>query len=80
VTTSYRITFEGPSAIALRVATDLAAADGVDLTASSRPTALDEGTFSLEMTVEGTDGAVTSAVDRVRATLPDGASIIVATT
>ena len=79
VTTSYRITFEGPSAIALRVATELAAADGLDLTASSPPTALDESTFALEMTVEGTPDAVTTAVDRVRGELPDGASLTMVT-
>ena len=78
MTTSYRITYEGPSRIALRVATDLAAADGLDLTASSPPTPIGDSTFALEMTVEGTHDAVTSAVETVRDGLPDGASITMA--
>ena len=79
MTTSYRIRFEGPSGLAVQVATELAAADGLDLTSSTPPAPLGDATFALEMTVEGTPDAVTTAVDRVRGELPDGASITMAT-
>jgi hypothetical protein len=77
VTTSYRIRFEGPSAMALQVATDLAAADGVDLTSSTPPVPLDDATFALEVTVDGTLEAVTRAVDDLRERLPADGSITV---
>ena len=77
MTTSYGIRFEGPAALALRVARELAEADGIDLTSSKPPVSLDNETFALEVTVDGTPRAVNRAVDDIRRTLPAGASITV---
>ena len=77
VTTSYQVRFEGPPGLALQVATELAAADGVDLTSSTPPVPLDDATFALEVTVEGTLEAVTRAVDDLREQLPADGSITV---
>lgn len=76
--TVYRIRFEGPAALAVRVATALADADGVELTSSEQPSVLDEGTVELNVTVKGTRDAVAAAVSSVRGGLPDGASIEIA--
>jgi hypothetical protein len=73
--TSYRARFEGPAALALRVARALADADGVDLTASDQPVTLEDGRVALEVTVEGPFDFVADAVARVRGELPSGASI-----
>jgi hypothetical protein len=50
--TVYRIRFEGPAALAVRVATGLADADGVELTSSEQPSILDESTVELDVAVE----------------------------
>ena len=77
VTTSYQIRFEGPPGVALQVATELAAADGLDLTSSTPPVPLADEAFALEVTLEGTRLAVDRAVDDIREKLPAGASITV---
>ncbi len=71
----HRIRFEGPTALAVGVATALADADGVDLTSSASPTALGDGAVALEMVVEATDDDAAAAVDAIRRDLPAGASI-----
>ena len=76
--TVYRIRFEGPAALAVRVATALADADGVELTSSKRPSILDENTVELDVSVDGTRDAVAAAVSSIRDELPDGASIEIA--
>jgi hypothetical protein len=63
--------------MALQVATELAAADGLDLTSSTPPVPLDDAAFALEVTVEGTPEAVTRAVDEIREKLSAEASITV---
>jgi hypothetical protein len=73
--TTYRVRFEGPAALALRVARALADADGVDLTASDQLVTLENGRVALEVTVEGAFDPVADAVARVRGELPSGASI-----
>ncbi len=75
--TSHRITFEGPAALALGIATSLADADGVDLTASDPITKVDDQTVRLGMTAEGTIDAVASAIAALRADLPADATITV---
>lgn len=77
---AHRITFVGPPALALQVVTALADADGVDLTSSQPPVPHGHGTVTLDVTVDGSTEAVASAARRVRATLPDGASLDVAAT
>lgn len=76
--TIYRIRFEGPAALAVRVATALADADGVDLTRSGQPKMLGENTVELDLSVEGTRDAVAVAVSTISDELPDGASFAIA--
>ena len=76
--TSHRITFEGPADLAIGIATALADADGVDLTASDPIVKVDDHTVRLAMTVEGSVDAVADAIAALRADLPSGATITVA--
>ena len=73
--TTYQIRYEGPATVALRVATALADAEGVDLRASDAPRTLDAGTVQLAVTVDGGADDVLDAVGTVRGWLPVGASI-----
>jgi len=73
--TVYRIRFEGPAALAIRVATALADADGVELTSSEQPSILDDHTVELNLSVDATQDAVAAAVAAINDELPDGASI-----
>jgi hypothetical protein len=73
--TNYRVRFEGPAALALRVATSLADADGVELTSSDQPLTLDHSIVALNVTVEGAFDAVADAVARIRGEIPSEASI-----
>jgi hypothetical protein len=75
--TSHRISFEGPAALAVGIATELADAPGLDLTASDHIVKIDDHTVSLVMTVEGTVDAVADAIAVLRADLPTGATIVV---
>lgn len=76
---AHRITFVGPPALALQMVTALADGDEVDLTSSQPPQPHGHGTVTLDVTVEGSTAAVASAIDRVRETLPVGASVDIAT-
>ena len=76
--TVYRILFEGPTALAVRVATELADADGVDLISSEPPFRVDADTVKLSVALEGQSDSVTDAVARIRDGLPTGSSIEVA--
>ena len=71
----HRIRFEGPAALAVRVATALADADGVDLVSSEPPSILDDSRVGLDVAVEGDQDAVTDALAGLRTRMPDGASI-----
>ena len=74
--TNYRISFEGPAALTLGVATALADADGVDLVDSEQQVVVGEtAAVALNVTVEGAFDAVADAVAAIRARLPAGASI-----
>ena len=73
--TVHTIRFEGPAALAVRVATALADADGVDLTSSATPAVLDADTVELSLTAEGTQDDIAGAVADIKAGLPRGASI-----
>jgi hypothetical protein len=64
--TTHRIRFEGPSLLALQVATALADTDGIDLTASAPPTPLGEGRSALEVTLDGDPEVVAAAVAGLR--------------
>jgi len=70
-----RVRFEGPSTVALQVATELADADGIDLISSEPPSTVGEGTVALTVVVEGTERAVAEAVSRIRELLPGGTSL-----
>jgi hypothetical protein len=73
----YRLRFEGSRSLAVRVATELADADGVELLSSGSPTIVGDETIALELMVEGTDAAVADAVAAVRDRIPEGSSIAI---
>ena len=75
---TYRLRIEGAATLALRAATALADADGVELISSEQPVTLDDGVVRLNVTVEATFDAVADAVAGVRAEIPSGASIDIA--
>jgi hypothetical protein len=64
--------------MAVRVATAVADADGVELMSSEPPSLVDAGTVALEMAVEGDADSVSRAVAMLRDGLPRDASIEVA--
>ena len=74
-TVTYRVRFLGPAALAVRVATALADADGVDLISSEPPSNRDENTVQLDLAVQGAPDAVAAAVESIRSGMPKGASI-----
>jgi shikimate kinase len=76
--TAYRIRLTGPAALVVRLATELADADGVELTSSEQPTIAGESSVELGVSVEGTHDDVTRAVSNIRDELPKGASIEIA--
>lgn len=71
----HRIRFEGPATLAVRVATELADAEGVDLISSEPPSIIDGDRVMLDVTVEAADAAVADAVAAIRDEMPAGASI-----
>ena len=76
--TQYRVRFEGPAALALRVMTALADAEGVELVASDQPDALEDAMVALNVTVEGSFDEVADAVATIRGEVPAGASLEIA--
>ena len=76
--TKYTVRFEGPAAFALRVATALADANGVELISSAQPVTLDDSKVGLNITVDGAFDAVADAVASVRGEVPSGASVEIA--
>ena len=76
--TAYRVRFQGPAALTVRVATALADAAGVELISSDQPVVLDENTVALNVTVEGAFDAVADAVASIRGAMPVGGSIEIA--
>jgi hypothetical protein len=73
--TIYRVSFEGPSALTLRVATALADANGVELISSDQPVNVAEGKVALNVAVEGAFDAVADALAKIRGDLPSDASV-----
>ncbi len=71
----HRVRFVGPIALALRVATTLADADGVELISSDQPVALGDGAVALNVMVEAELDAVVEAVAGIRREMPAGALI-----
>jgi hypothetical protein len=71
----HRVRFEGPATLALRVATTLADADGVELISSDQPLSGGDGTVLLNVMVEGELDAVVDAVAGIRREMPPRASI-----
>ncbi len=76
--TAYRVRFQGPAALTVRIATALADADGVELISSDQPVVVDDSTVALNVSVEGAFDAVADAVAGIRGGLPSGASIEIA--
>jgi hypothetical protein len=73
--TVYRIVFEGPTSMAVSVATELADADGVDLISSESPSVVGRDTVKLVVSVEADQESVTDAVARIRGGMPTGARV-----
>jgi len=75
--TPRRITYAGPSSVAVAMATMLADFEGIELTSSEPPVrgGGPRGTVVLILTVEGEADAVEAAVGHLRAGLPPGATI-----
>jgi hypothetical protein len=71
----HRVRFEGPAALAVRVATALADADGVALISSEPPSKRDGNTVVLDVAVEGALDDVAAAIASIRDGMPKGASI-----
>lgn len=74
---THQVKYEGPPSLAVSVATVLADAEGVELTAAEKPERFGGSVESvlLAMTVEGTTEAVTAAVGLISGGLPAEASI-----
>jgi hypothetical protein len=73
---AHRVSIHAPAGLALQIVTELADADGVDLTSSESPTASSgDHMVDLDVVIDGSRAAVTSAVDGIRAGLPKGSSI-----
>ena len=73
--TVYRIRLAGPAGLVVRLATELANADGVELTSSEQRSIVDANSVELGVSVEGSHVDVTRAVSSIRDELPKGSSI-----
>ena len=74
--TSFRISYEGPRSFAVRAATLLAEADGIELTSSEPPARRDDDAVMLALTVEATAEDVEDALGAIAAQLPPGATML----
>jgi hypothetical protein len=74
--TSFRISYEGPRSFAVRAATLLAEADGIELTSSEPPARRDDDGVMLALTVEATAQDVEDALGAIAAQLPPGATML----
>jgi hypothetical protein len=74
--TSFRISYEGPRSFAVRAATLLAEAEGVELTSSEPPARRDGDSVVLALTVEATAQAVDDALSAIAPQLPSGATML----
>jgi hypothetical protein len=73
--TSFRISYVGPPSFAVRAATLLAEADGIELTSSEPPAHRDDDSVLLALTVEATQQAVDKALNDIAALLPPEATM-----
>lgn len=73
--TSFRISYEGPRSFAVRAATLLAEADGIELTSSEPPARLDDDSVMLALSVEASAEDVEDALSAIAAQLPRGATM-----
>lgn len=77
--TTHQVKYEGPSSHAMRVATELADAEGIELMSAEREQG--EGgpaeAVLLTLTVEASAEAVMAAVNAVQGELPPGARVTV---
>jgi len=77
VVTTHQVKYEGPSSLAVRVATLLADAEGIDLRSAEKQD-LGDGSVDavvLTLTVEASADDVTEAIGRIGVGLPEGATI-----
>jgi hypothetical protein len=74
--TTHQVTYQGPASLAVRAATLLADADGIELTSAAPPEHPDgsDAIVRLAVTLEGTDDAVAAALDSARLLLPADAT------
>ncbi len=76
--TSHQVKYEGPSALAVRVATLLADAEGIELRSAETQEDTDASVETvLVLTVEGTKEAVMAAVGSFEADLPAEARVTI---
>ena len=77
--TSHEVKYQGPPSLAVRVATLLADAEGIDLTSAQKQEHPDGSLESviLSLTVKGTTEAVAAAVCSIARVMPAGAGIII---
>ncbi len=77
--TSHQVMYEGPSSLAVAVATRLADAEGIDLTSAEKQEHREGSgeTVRLALTVEGTTEAVMAAVGSIAGELPADARLTV---
>ena len=77
--TAHRITYQGPAALAVRAATLIADAEGVELTSAESPEPLDgrPDIVRLGLVVEASDADLALAVQSIQDELPSGASVTV---
>ncbi|HWC67405.1 MAG TPA: hypothetical protein VG478_05000 [Acidimicrobiales bacterium] len=73
---AYVITYQGPPTLAVRAATLLADSTGVELTSSDPPERSDDPEHvTLSLTVQGSDDAVTAAIEDVGSLLSPYATL-----
>jgi hypothetical protein len=75
--TTHQVTYQGPASLAVRAATLLADADGIELTSAAPPEHPDgsDAVVRLAVTLEGSDGDVAAALESVRLALPADATV-----
>ena len=76
--TTHQVTYQGPPAFAVRAATLLADAEGVELTSANQPEVV-EGSEQvlLALVLEGAPDAVAAALDSAQAALPPEATFAI---
>jgi len=75
--TAHRITYEGPAAMAVRAATLIADAEGVELTSAESPEPLDgrPDIVRLRLVISAAGADAAAAVQSIQDELPPGATV-----